>query len=254
MEENDSELYLIHIGERDQHTEQLMRELVGKSGLEENSLNIIWRTGEPTKAITDACHQFNLDLLIAGALTRESTLKYYMGSVARNIMREAPCSVLIITQLSGEPGHFRKIYASAHYNNVGEEAIRTGYEFAKLENAENFVVIKEIQTPALAATISDGTSLDEIERKKIELQSEEENKLHFFLRELNLSGIPISTICLYGKEGWETVNYIRNNKGDLLVVPAPPRRLKLFDRLFQHDIEFVFKQLPCSLLIIKERE
>ena len=39
--------------------------------------------------------------------------------------------------------------------------------------------------------------------------------------------------------------------GDLFVVTAPRRKLKFFDRLFQHDIEYVFEQLPCSILIVK---
>lgn len=247
-----AKLCLIHVGEKDSETENLMKQILTKAGIEENSYELVWQTGDPSKVIINACAAKNVDLLVAGALEKESILKYYIGSVARNIMREVPCSVLILTQPSAVPVPFRKFCASVQYNSLGEYAIRKGYEFAKLEKAEEFVLIKEFETPGLAITISDTGSTQETEQKRTDWQKEEELKLKVFANELNLSDIELKTVCVYGKQGWAASNYVRENDGDLLIVPSPPKKLKLFDRIFQHDIEFVLKQLPCALLIVRD--
>ena len=248
-----SQLCLIHVGEKDPETENLMNQLLAKAGIEKKSYEFVWQKGDPSKVIINTCSAKKIDLLIAGALEKESILKYYIGSVARDIMREVPCSVLILTHPSAEPVPFKKFYASVQYNQLGEYAIRKAYEFAKLENAEEFVLVKEFEIPGLAITISDTGSTQETEQKRIDWQKEEELKLKVFANELNLSGVEFQTVCLYGKQGWASSNYVRENGGDLLIVPSPPKKLKLFDRIFQHDIEFILKQLPCSLLIIKEK-
>ena len=247
-----SKLCLIHVGEKDNETENLMKQLLTKAGIEENSYELVWQTGDPSKIIINTCAAKGVDLLIAGALEKESILKYYIGSVARNIMREVPCSVLILTKPSAEPEPFKKFCASVQYNSLGEYAIKKAYEFAKLEKADEFILIKEFDIPGLAITISDTGSTQETEQKRTDWQKEEEVKLKVFANELNLSDVELKTVCVYGKQGWASSNYVRENDGDLLIVPSPPKKLKLFDRIFQHDIEFVLKQLPCALLIVRE--
>lgn len=247
-----SELLLIHAGGKSIETEKLMQDILRQTDIEENSYELIWQEGDPSKVIINACKARNVDLLISGALEKESILKYYIGSVARNIMRESPCSILILTHTSTGEKPFKKFCASVQYNSLGEYAIRKAYEFAKLEKADEFVLIKEFEIPGLAITISDTGSMQETERKRAYWQREEELKLDVFAKELNLSGVELKTVCLYGKQGWVSSNYAREYNGDLLIVPLPHQKLKLFDRIFQHDIEFVFKQLPCALLIIRE--
>ncbi len=250
----DSQLCLIHVGEKNSATEKLMNELLTKAGIDGNSYEIIWHKGEPSKVIINLCSQKNVDLLIAGALEKESMLKYYIGSVARNIMREASCSILILTHPLEEQNSFKKICASVQYNQLGEYSIKKGFEFSKLEKAENFILIREFQIPGLAITISDSGSVQETEQKRFDWQNEEEQKLKVFAGELNITGKEVKTVCLFGKQGWEFGNYVREIGGDLMIVPSPPKRLKFFDRIFQHDIEFILKQLPCALLIIREKE
>jgi len=249
-----SQLCLIHVGEKNGETENLMKQLLKKAGIPENSYELVWQKGEPSKVIINSCAAKKVDLLIAGALEKESMLKYYIGSVARTIMREASCSVLILTHPFIEPKPFKKFCVSVHYNQLGEYAIKKASQFAKLETAEEFILIREFQIPGLAITISDGASAKEVEQKRIDFLKDEEQKLKVFAGELNLTDIKLKTVCLYGKEGWESGNYAHENNGDILVVPSPHKKLKLFDRIFIHDIEFILKQLPCALLIVREKK
>ena len=246
-----SELFLIHVGEQNSQSENKMLELLASAGIEENSFELFWKKGDPAKEIIKFTYENNVDLLIAGALEKESMLKYYIGSVARTIMRETPCSILILTN-PVEYKPFKKFCVSVEYTDTGENAIKKAYEFAKLEGADELVLIKEYQIPGLAITISDTGSTLETEQKRNSWQEEEEVKLKVFANELNLSGIEVKTVCVYGKQGWAAQNFVTKNKCDLLVVTSPRKKLRLFDRIFQHDIEFILKQLPCALLIVKE--
>ena len=247
-----SQLCLIHVGEKNDESEMKLKNLVYSAGIEKENYEIVWKTGEPAKVITEICSSEEIDLLIAGALEKENIIKYYIGSVARNIMRDVSCSILILTHAYEEPKPFKKICATVQYNPLGEYSVKKGYELAKLENAEEFLLIKEFEIPGLAITISDSGSVQETEEKRIAWQNEEEQKMKVFAKENNITGEMVKTVCLYGKQGWEAGNYVKENGGELLIVPSPPKRLKFFDKIFQHDLEFIFKQLPCALLIVRE--
>ena len=45
--------------------------------------------------------------------------------------------------------------------------------------------------------------------------------------------------------------FARKKNADLLVVSAPERRFRFFDRVFTHDLEYVFADLPSNLLIVQ---
>ncbi|MFA3781784.1 universal stress protein [Melioribacteraceae bacterium 4301-Me] len=248
-----AKLFLIHVGEKTSSKEGLMSNLLFKAEIQ-NNYELIWQDGEPTKVILNLSFKKEIDLLIAGALEKENILKYYIGSVARNIMRESPCSVLILTGPSFGIKPFKKFCALVQYTPLGEYAISTAYEFAKLENADEFILIKEFDIPGLAITIADTGSINEAEQKRADWQKEEELKLKVFANEINLHELNVKTVCIYGKQGWASSNYVKEIGGDLLIVPSPTKKLKLFDRIFQHDLEFILQQLPCALLIIKRKE
>jgi nucleotide-binding universal stress UspA family protein len=74
---------------------------------------------------------------------------------------------------------------------------------------------------------------------------------------LERSGITLRTECMAGRGGEEVVRYAQRVGADLLVMPAPNRRLGFFDRFFGHPTETILEQFPCSVLLfrrIKKRE
>ncbi|MGE5429883.1 MAG: universal stress protein [Syntrophomonadaceae bacterium] len=246
-----AELVLIHVGEKNRDKEEIFNRLISDSNLNAGSFKVNWVNGEPSEAILKSCTEEKVDLLVAGALEKENLLKYYVGSVARNILRNAPFSVLIMTTPSKEPKHLAKFCIAVDYTPEGELAIKKAYEFAMLENASEIVLLREFQVPGLAMTVQDSGSTSEIEDKLIQWQKEEEDKLALFTKEMDIKGITIKPVCLYGRQGWEANRYIHEIGGDILVVPGPRKKLKMFDRIFQHDMEFILKQLPGKFLVVK---
>ncbi|MEW6654648.1 MAG: universal stress protein [Bacteroidota bacterium] len=246
-----SELVLIHIGDYSESMNSKMIKMISETGIAEDAYKLLWQEGDVEDSILELCDSEKIDLLIAGALIKENFLKYYIGSIARTLMREAPCSVLLLTQPSIVRAPFKKICVSVDFSSLSEIAARKAYEVSSLLNCKELFFIREFQLPALATTVYDSGSKEEAQKMRRIWHDEENNKMDLFVRELNLDNADVKTVCLYGKQGWEASNWVSENKGDLFVIPSPARKPKLLDRIFQHDWEFVFRQLPCSLLIVK---
>ena len=246
-----SELLLIHVEERSPQAETGLSRIIENAGLTMKDAEIIWASGEPANTILKTSKRAGVDLLIAGALEKEGFIKYYVGSVARKIMRESTSSLLILKEPSENPVPFKKFYVDTDFSFESERTIRIAYNFALLENADEFVVVKDYDTPGLASAILDSVSIEELEGVKQEWQNEEVEKLKLFIKELDLKGLEVKTKCLYGKEGWETSNFVKQNNGDIFALTAPRKRLKLIDRVFHHELEYSFKSLPANLLIIR---
>ena len=246
-----SHLVLIHIGERKKEREEMLFQTIESAGVDTANYEVIWGEGDPATTIIKSAQDANVDLLVAGALEKEKMLKFFFGSVARKFMREFPASSLILKSPSLEPAPFKKFFVSADYSPRCEKTIRSSFEFALKENAEEFTVIRDFYMPGITAAISEDKSLEQIKSLIEQLKLEEEEKMRLFVQELNLKGLDINIVCVYGKEGFEDGNYARKNEADIFAVTGPEQKMRFLDRFFQHDIEYSFEKLPSNLLIIR---
>lgn len=246
-----AELILIHVGEKNESTVKHLNKMIDSSGLDAGKTSIEYENGDVADSIIKKCKEKHVDLLISGALEKENIIKYYFGSVARKVMREAPCSILICPSQSLKTTDYKKICVSVDYSPQGEATIKTAYNFAMLNKATDLILVREFQVPGFAMTVQDDGSLKEAEELRSNWKDEEKSKLEMLIRELHLTGLNITTTCLYGKEGWEANKFVDEVGADLLVLSAPKRKMSFWDKIFQHDIEFTFSDIPCALLIVK---
>ena len=65
-----SSLIFIHVGEKTTEKEKSFKKLIDECPLKPEGLNIHWIQGEPVKILVKACVDFNVDLLLLGALKR----------------------------------------------------------------------------------------------------------------------------------------------------------------------------------------
>lgn len=243
-------LYLLHVGEKDEVTRQRLEHLV-EENIFPKEVEIVWLEGEPAKAIVKKSKELELDLLIIGALEKEKGLKNIMGSVARNIMRNCHCPVLIFTKPESERFGFNNIVVSVCYDSKGEEAARVAIEIARHDHPADFTFIKEINVPGLPSVVFDSGSTYETGSMKKELIGLEKQKIKFFGLELGLQEDEFQNEVLYGVEGWECLNYASETNADLLVVTMGERKLSFIDRIFAHDLEFLFERIPTNTLLYK---
>ncbi len=245
-----SKLVLIHIGEKNTEIENRFYDKLNEASINKEDVQIVWRNGDPAKEIIQTCESENIDLLIAGALEKETIVKYYLGSVARKIMKESISSVLILKSPI-KSKTFKKIFVLVEYSEQGEKTIQIAHLLASLENADEFILIKDFFVPGLTATLQDSSSYDKFNPIIEKWKLEEEEKIRLFINELNLKGLNFKIKCLYGKKGLESRNYVKNNNADLFILPGKKKRLKLFDSFFPIDNEYIYEELPSNLLIVK---
>jgi hypothetical protein len=82
---------------------------------------------------------------------------------------------------------------------------------------------------------------------------EEIDEVEKILARIPRENLKVNIKMLSGKSGYELARFAERKKAELLIVGAPARRFSLFDRVFPHDLEYIFANLPCNLLIINPR-
>ena len=245
-----AELRLFHVSKHS-GDESHLKDIVRQSGLDTSSLEIIRQSRDPAGAILKRAKEEGIDLLIVGALEKENILRFYLGSVARTIMRRSSCSVLFFVKPSERPIGFRNIYVFVEYSTTGENTVRTAQQVALLEGAAELHLLRDFYIPGLTLVSEDSRSTEAGRHLRSVTQREEKQMMEMFVRPLNLKGLNLSLESLYGRGGWEASNYVREHHADLYVVPASDHEPKILDRLFPSSIEHVFEHLPSNVLLVK---
>lgn len=250
-----AELVLIHVGDHGEKETLRLKELLDVAGLREgDGVKVLWETGKPSKRILYACEKERIDLLVAGALKKENLVRYYLGTIARRILRKANCSVLLLTNPSANPADFKNIVVNAEDSPYVEEAIIMACEIGLRDKADWLHVVREIKMYGLAMTVSEHYSESEYEKMQQKLVQAEIDSVEKILQHIPHEGLKVNIKMVMGKSGFELSKFAKRKQADLLVVGASPRRFSLFDRVFTHDQEYIFADLPCNLLIVNPRK
>lgn len=248
-----SHMVFIHVGDKDIKQEQYLKHLMHRFELDGKDNKMIWETGDPVEKILEVCKHFNVDLLVAGALEKESLLKYFMGSVARKLCRKAKCSILMLREpeLKTKPLTRIVVEGSDHPKTVN--TIETAVYVAKQSHSTEVYVVQEQDAGKMAVIRSDAFSDVESDEHREKMEREEKERLDEILRCAGCGDLKVLTERLEGKPGYVISNFARENKADLLVLNSPDTKLNLIDRVFPHDIEYALADLPCDLLIVHSR-
>jgi nucleotide-binding universal stress UspA family protein len=245
---------LIHIGDKTREKEELLDKLIEKLGIDKMHYRLIWmEDGEPVDTILRLCKLNIVDLLIIGALEKENILKYYLGSVARNLSRKAKCSVLLLTHPDPQPHRYRKFVVTGVDNPKTIHTVKTSMYLAKSLSVKDITIVSEVHTPGLAMTIAENSSAPEASKIKKEIAEEESSKLHTLVDHCDKEGLRITEKTINGKPGFAIRNYAESKRADLLVINSPDTQLNILDRIFTHDIEYILEDLPCDVLIVHSR-
>jgi nucleotide-binding universal stress UspA family protein len=248
-----SELVLIHVGDASSDAAASLTVLLNKVGLTEKDLIIRWEQGEPVKRILSVCKEEKVDLIIAGALKKENLLKYYLGTIARKILRKADCSVLMLLNPSVEPKPLHNIVVNTEDSPYVEQALQIGCDLGKAEKSNWLHVVREIKLYGLTMSAADQRSEEEYSKLRMDLVSTEIDNVQKMLNKIPHEGLKVNIKILSGKAGYELAQFAIRKHADLLVMGAAPRKFSFFDRVFPHDQEYIFADLPCSLLVVNAK-
>ena len=248
-----AKLYLVHVGEKSEEAEEKVSQLLRSVQWSAEDTTVLWKKGDPTDNILQVCKQEQIDLLIAGALKKENLVQYYLGTPARKILRKASCSVLMLINPEVDALPIKNVVVNAEDSAYITEAIRTACEISIKQKANWLHVVREVKMLGLTLASLDDCTEEEYDQQRNGLMQAEIENVEKMLAGIAHEGLRINIKLLSGKSGFELSQFAQKKKAELLVVGASPRRLFFFDRVFPHDLEYIFQDLPCNLLVVHSR-
>src|SRR5216110_3335264 len=240
-----ADLHLIHVGRRNGETASKFRAVLAELDLPANS-PIHYEQGDPAEAILGALAREKIDMLVACALEKEIVLHPFLGNVARRLVREANCSVMLFTHPQKNPKPLRRIVFIANHSQQGLVALKTTLMLAEAESCERLYVIGIITAfdEARASIAGDATG-----SARHKPNHGEEDPLEEFVLSAGATEVPIETRLIRGATGLAASDFVRSVEADLLVVPLPKSR-ETVQRL-PSNIAWVSDVIPCNLWIVR---
>jgi nucleotide-binding universal stress UspA family protein len=246
----DAQLIGVHVGEENNKKKEDLKALLEEAEPLKNSFNAIWQKGKPVDVILQTCRNESIDLLILGALQQEKILKYYVGSIARELTRKAPCSVLLMIKPSVVRVACKHIVVNGLHNEKTEETIKTAFHFSNYLKCKKVTIVEEISQSELHVEVSDDRTLRKSTIVKERITNREDMRVKNILKEINCDKITVKTQPIFGRRGYSIGHYAKVKRADLLVMNAPDK-VRFMDRIFPHDIEYILSELPTDVLIVK---
>lgn len=248
-------LLLIHVGPRDEESEAKLRSIVENCGAGPGDIEIIWESGDPAAAILKVAGERQVDLMIAGAQPREGLLRYYMGSVARRLVRKANCSILLMTHPNSLKHVCGRIVVNGLDHPKTPQTLQTAISVAHHFGAGELIIVEEVEPSRIGTKVEDDQSLQQAEEAKRELEAQEAQRINSILQDLETPALPvISQRCIFGKKGYTIGHFAETMGADLLVMNSPDTQLGFLDRVFTHDLEYILSELPSDLLIVHSQK
>ena len=239
-------LTVVHVGSLEAEKITYLYNRLQHHGLHDQQIEVIAQSGIPSKVILQVCHDKKIDLLIAGALKKENLLGYYIGSVGRTVLRKSPCSVLVLTQPEINRSGFKDVVTLADET----PHIRETLQAACLMSSQWVHALRELKLFGLTLAATGQTTAEEYDKLQHELVEGEIRSAEKLLEGLDKGQARVNIKVVTGKPGYEVGTFARKKEADLLVVGAPERRFIFLDRFFSNDLEYLFADLPCNLLMV----
>jgi nucleotide-binding universal stress UspA family protein len=239
-----ADLRLIYAGGRSEETAGKFRDALEELELPVDSM-IHYEEGDPAEAILHVLSRQKIDMVIAGALEKEAGFHPFLGNVARRLLREALCSVMLFTKPNASPKPLRRVVFVADYSEHALNALKTTLPLALAEACERLYVIRITTTFDQArASIRAGTARSEKPKTK-----DDEDALEEFVLSAGATEVPIETRCIRGNTGLAASDFVQSVQADLLVVPMQRGRDSI--QQLPRNIAWVTDVIPCNLWVIK---
>ena len=240
-----AELHLIYAGKRSEEAAIKFREALQELQLPADS-TIHYEEGDPAEAILRTLARDKIDVIVAGALEKEVVLHPFLGNVARRLVREAQCSIMLFTKPAEKPKPLRRIVFVADHSSHGLQALKKTLALAAAESCERLYVISIITTFDQArASISSGAS----KGKDSDAHDEEEEALEQFVLSAGATEVPIEVRCVRGNTGLVASDFVQSVNADLLVVPLQKKGEP--GQPLPSNIAWITDVIPCNLWVIR---
>lgn len=235
-------LSLIHVGERNPETTKKFDAALARLQLPANS-TVYYERGNPAEGILHALKENKIDMVIAGALEKEVVLHPFLGNVARRLVRDADCSIMLFTKAEREPKPLRRIVFVADYSEYAREALKRTFHLAMGESSERLYVIRVITTFDEARAKAEGND------GKPKTRDDEEIELENFVLSAGATEVPIEARYIRGNTGFAAADFVKSVEADLLVIPVAPSSNG--GPTLPSNVAWITDVIPCNLWMIR---
>jgi nucleotide-binding universal stress UspA family protein len=235
-------LSLIHVGERNHETAKKFGDILATLQLPSDSA-IYYERGNPAEGILRALKENKIDMVIAGALEKEVVLHPFLGNVARQLVREADCSIMLFTEPEREPKPLRRIVFVADYSDHAREALKRTFHLALGESSERLYVIRVVTTFDEARAKAEGNG------GKSRMRDDEEIELENFVLSAGATEVPIEARYIRGNTGFAAADFVKSVEADLLVIPVAPSSGG--GSTLPSNVAWITDMIPCNLWLIR---
>jgi nucleotide-binding universal stress UspA family protein len=235
-----AELNLIYVGERNDDTAGRFRAALERLSLPLD-VTIHYEQGDPAEGILRALRANNISMIVAGALEKQLLLHPFLGNVARRLVREANCSVMLFTHPEIEAKPLRKIVFVADHSPHTLDALKRTLHLAAGEATERLYVVRVVTAfdHARARAAGDGHEIKTADAEEIALEE--------FVLSAGATGVPIEVRVIRGNTGFAVADFVHAIGADLLVVPVAPSS----SGELPNNIAWLTDVIPCNLWLIR---
>lgn len=191
--------------------------------------------------------------MVLGALKRENFFKYYLGSIARQITRQASCSILLLINPSVDRIPCNHIVVNGLKDPKTEDTIQSAFFMGHKLSASKITVVEEVSQEEVNVKVDDDKTLRQSTIVRERLMIREKKRVEKLLQQIPekySNNILVKSQPIFGKRGYSIGHYAQVVRADLLVMNAP-KKTSFKDRLFPQDIEYILGELPTDVLIVR---
>ena len=232
-------LHLIHAAEETADKNERFHDALARLNMEAGT-PIHYRAGDPVEAILAVQKEIGIEVLIAGALERETVHRNFTGNVARELMRRTSADLFLFVEPREQPGDIRHVFmAVPDFSPLTRSVFHRVAELADRAGVEMLTVV-HVQTPFSEA--KDKALGTEVVRP--------EDSLALLMSEKSASNLQVDYHLVRGNTGFTAFEFIQASGADLLVMPSEiqPGGTPAFAPV----LDWVIQVIPANLWVVRQ--
>lgn len=224
---------IIHADEKEDDRVIRFDEAMQQLGRNENT-PILWGRAEtPAEAILEACSKYDVDLLLAGALERESEHRNFLGGVARELLQRCRCDLLLFPRPEELAHAPETIHVQVDLKNLSIPALNRACALASRLGAKRMLFFTVITPFDEAIASSDSVRLPSSEGEFAEL-----------LDDVDGFDGDADTAIVRSNTGFAACDFVENSGAELLIVPW---KSECDGRVLPSHMDWLLQVIPTNV-------
>lgn len=208
--------------------------------------------GYPATSIVEQATIWNVDFVFVGSHGHGGLARLFLGSVAKEVVRSAPCSVEIVRDRAGKTANgARRILIATDGSQYSEAATRSVAQRCWPAGTEvRILSVAELMIPVSDPWFAAGAVIEEVREQNVKTAQQ---AIGAGVTTITEAGLPAEGFMLTGNPKARILDDAREWGADILVVGSHGRR-GLTRMLMGSVSESIALHAECSVEVIRSRE